>query len=107
MNDFREKRAEPRSMAGQYSSVEFTTSSSVLIYQFKVWNIAAKGMCILVKETSEAMQHLNVGDILEMKYYPVDRSGPPEMLKTEIRHITKNDEGRFQGHFFVGLLILE
>jgi hypothetical protein len=49
------------------------------------------------------MNHLTVGDILDMKYYPVEESSPAEYSKTEITHITRDEDGRFRGHFLVGL----
>jgi hypothetical protein len=63
-------------------------------------------MCVLIKEDSVVLQHLKEGDIVDMKYYSSDSLSPTEHLQTEIRHITKDDEGRFKGHFLVGLCIL-
>ncbi|MCK4485159.1 MAG: hypothetical protein KAU38_00170 [Desulfobacterales bacterium] len=39
--------------------------------------------------------------------YPTDSSSPPEYLKTQIKHITKDEQGQFKGHSLVGLLVLE
>lgn len=64
-------------------------------------------MCIAVKADSGLLKHLSVGDVLNIKYYPTDSSRPAEYLKTQIRHITKDEQGRFKEHFLVGLLILE
>ena len=64
-------------------------------------------MCILVKDDSEILNHLNVGDTIEMTYYLTDAQGASETLKTKIRHITENEDGRFRGHFLVGLSIIE
>ncbi len=32
---------------------------------------------------------------------------PSDYQKTEVRHITRNDQGRLKGHYLVGLEILE
>jgi hypothetical protein len=101
-----ERRTETRSAAERYYSVQFTTQGLASYYQFKLWNISKKGICILVKEGSDVLNHLEVGDTLEMTYYLADTQGAHENLKTQIKHITKNDNGRFQGHFMVGLSIL-
>ncbi len=61
----------------------------------------------MVKEGSELLNCLKVGDISELKYYTTNSSKPIEYLKTEIRHITKDEEGRFKGVYLVGLSILE
>ena len=101
-----ERRSEKRAEAERYYSVQFTAEGLVSLYQFKLWNISTKGMCILVKEDSEVLKHLSVGDTIEMTYYLADSQGAHETLKTQIKHITLNEDGRFQGHFMVGLSIL-
>ena len=100
------RRSEHRESVDQYHSVELTVSKNRIIYQFRIWNISQKGMCILLKEDSAAFDHIHVGDIIEMKYYPTESARPTEVFKTKIQHITKEDTGRFKGHFLVGLLIL-
>ena len=106
-NDQMERRAESRSRIEQYYSVEFRISDQDYLYQFKIRNISTKGVCVLIREDSDILKHLEVGDILDMKYYPGDLLSPPVNLKTQIKHITKDDEGRFKNHYLVGLSILE
>jgi len=100
-----DRRSEERTLVDRFFSVEFSKTGLDAIYQFKIWNISSKGICILVKEDSVLMGHLKVGDVLEMKYYPSDESGPVQQSRTEITHITRDAEGRFKGHFLVGLAI--
>jgi len=104
---FKERRSEPRSIIDQYYSVEFSIRACPFTYQFKIWDISRKGICVLVKEDSDLLNYLKVGDILNLKYYTTDSSKPVEFLKTEIRHLTKDEKGRFKGLFLVGLSILE
>ena len=101
------RRSEPRSITDQYHCVEFQPKGTATIFQFKIWDISSKGMCVLVKKDSSVMSYLNVGDIIEMKYYPTQPSGNMEALQTIIRHITKGEEGRFQRHYLVGLSVRE
>ncbi len=105
-NDFLEKRSEPRTVVDQYYSVDFSIGDESYVYQFKIWDLSSKGMCLLVKEDSAVLGHLKVGDIVNMRYYPPDSSKPGEYLKTKIRHMTKNEEGRFKGNCMVGISIL-
>lgn len=100
-----ERRSEHRSIDQRYYSVQFTTEGLGNFYQFKLWNVSPKGMCILVKEDSAVLEHLVVGDTIDMTYYLTDGSGESERLRTEIKHITRNDNGRFRGHCLVGLAI--
>lgn len=105
-DDSPDRRSEERSLAERYYSVQFTTNSLPSFYQFKLWNISSKGLCILVKEGSEVLNHLVVGDTIEMTYYLADGKGGQENFQTQIKHITKSEDGRFQGHFLVGLSII-
>jgi hypothetical protein len=100
-----DKRSEPRSIDEQYSSVEFSISKVHSLYQFKIWDVSPSGMSILVKEGSEVLNHIRVGDILDMKYYAKDSSEGTVTLKTEIRHITRDVPERIKGHLLVGLSI--
>ena len=106
VNEFKERRSEPRSIIDQYYSVEFSIRECPFTYQFKIWDISPRGICALVKEDSDLLNYLKVGDILNLKYYTTDSSKPIEFLKTEIRHITKDDTGRFKSLYLVGLSIL-
>ncbi len=101
-----ERRSESRSIIDQYYSVEFSIENTAFLYQFKIWNISPEGVCVLVREDSDLMNHIKVGDILDLKYCKPASSQYAE-LKTEIRHIDKNGTGRFQGLYQVGLSILE
>lgn len=60
-----------------------------------------------MKKGSAILEHIQVGDILNMKYYTTDSSKPTEYQKTEIKHITKDDQGRFKGHYLIGISVLE
>jgi len=104
--NLKERRSEPRSVIDRYYSVEFSISDCAFVYQFKIWDMSSKGICVLVKEDSDLLNQLKVGEILNLKYYTTDSSKPIEFLKTEIKHITKDEQGRFKGVCLVGLSIL-
>ena len=104
--EFEEKRSELRTKPQQYHSIEFEIPESKCIYQFKIWDVSSRGSCLLVRNDSEVLKKIEEGDVFEMKFYPADLSQPPEILKTQIIHITPEDQGRFRGHHLVGLLIL-
>jgi len=106
-SDFMEKRAKARTIVNEYYSVDLSVENESFLYQFKIWDLSSKGMCLLIKEGSAAMKYLNVGDEIKMKYYKADATSPGRYLKTEIRHITKCEEGQFKGHHLVGIKILE
>jgi hypothetical protein len=105
--DSTERRSERRSITDQYYSAEFSMKKGVFVYQFKIWDISPKGICVLVKEGSDLLNQLKVGDILDLKYYRSDPLKSADHLKTQIGYITKDDTGRFKGVYLVGLSILE
>ena len=96
-----------RNYLDQYSSVEISNNSVDFSYHFKLWNVAAASMCILVKEDSELLPKLKEGDKFNMKYYTGKSFCPAEYRETAIRHISKDDNGRFRGHYLVHLEILD
>lgn len=100
-------RTEPRQIVDKFYSVEFAVDGVESIYQFKIWNISTNGMCILVREDSALLPHLSEGDVFRMKYYANEPVGTMEHLKTEVKHITRDAQGRFRGHFLVGLSIID
>lgn len=91
----------------QYYSVEFSLPGHTLPYQFKIWYMGQKSMCLLVKEHSKIIKSIKVGDVLNMKYHSADALNCSKDIETEIRQIVKDDNGRFKGHFLVGLAIPE
>ena len=90
----------------QFHSVEFHVGELRLLYQSKVWCSDSEAMFTLIKEDSDVLNQIHVGDILNMRFYSSDRYCPPRDLETEIQYITKDTRGRFKGHFLVGLSII-
>lgn len=105
-NSYTEMRSEKRKSASKYSSVEFFIKELSIGYHCKVRDISPKGICIVVKEESPVLNHINVGDQLEMKYYYDQKEAGVELRHTEIKYISKHDEGKFKGHALIGLSIL-
>lgn len=100
-----EKRSEQRKRVDKYYSVEFMVKDLGRVYQFKIWDLSSKGMCILVKDDSKVLEHLNVGEVVKMKYYQEEQLQPVEHFETKVKHITKEESGRFKGHHMIGLSI--
>ena len=107
INKTLERKSQDTQQGHGYYSVEMAVEGLDFLYQFRIWNVASTPMCVLVKEDSDILPRLKVGKRLNMKYYSTGSIHPPEYLETAIRHITKNDHGRFKGHYLVGLEILE
>ena len=94
------------SQSGDFHSAELSVDGLQLAYQFKLWNVASKPH-LLIKQDSDILPWLNEGDVRAIKYYSSDSSSPPACLETQISEITKDEQGRFKGHYLVGLEILD
>lgn len=105
--DMRNRRSETRRVADEFHSVEVSISGMAPAYVYKLRDISSMGMSVVVKEGSDLLNLIEIGDILDMKFNPNEASDPVEYFKTEIRHITKDAQGRFRDHFIVGLSVLE
>ena len=70
-----DKRAKDKEVLDQFHSVEISLDGLDLPYQFKIWNIKPMPMCILVRDDSNILSQIKVGDILNMKYNNNRNSG--------------------------------
>ncbi len=102
-----DRRSEERSQANDFYSVELSLPGLIYVYQFSLWNLSAKGLCILVREDSPVLDFLTPGMVLEMKFYGPMNAEPPRVLNAEIKHVSHDPEGKFRDHVLVGLSILE
>ena len=100
-----ETRPDPCLMIDRYSSVEIAVNNSAFVYMFKIRNSPFAGIAILVKEDSVILRYLKVGDKVKMKYNPAVASELPEYRTTEIRHIIKDNNGRYNGHYLVDFAV--
>lgn len=104
-NSSEERRIEARKETNSIYGAELNMPG-VPIYRFKFKDISHNGACVLIKEDSSIMTHLKAGQTIEMMYNSPVLLGTPT-LKSEIKHITKAEQGRFKGHYLVGFLISE
>ncbi len=89
----------------KFHSVEFSIEGLEFTYQFKLWNMDSDSMHIIIKEDSNILTRLKAGNKLNIKYYSDNEPYPVTQMNTEISHVTKAEEGRFRGHYIVGLSI--
>ena len=87
-------------------SVEFSLKGLEIDYLFRLRDTNSDNKCVLVREDSRMLTLLKVGDVLPLKFNFNNTPHLSEYLNTAIRFIIKQDEGRFQGHYFVEFEIL-
>jgi hypothetical protein len=101
-----EKRAETRETLENMQSLELKLPN-LPIYVFKVKDTSPNGICFLAKTDSDVLNHIQEGQILNLRYHTEDTKKPSEVFTSEIKHITKMDKGSYKDHRLVGLMILE
>lgn len=106
MNDTN-RRSEPRIIVDEFYSIQFFLKEMSATYEFKLWDISSHGLCILIKNDSDILSALKVGDTLKVKYHPIMQSDETTINKTEIRHITPGEVYPFENYTLVGLMIIE
>ena len=101
-----DRRAETRQPTKKFHSVEMKLGA-LPIYLFKLKEVSSNGACFMVKEESAILKHLKVGQLLNMRYHTDNEMEPPEVFRSEIKHITKALENPYKGHYAVGIRLLE
>jgi hypothetical protein len=104
-SNFSERRSELRKEVDRLFGAEIKLLG-VPIHRFKFKDLSTNGACILIKEDSNMMNHLKAGQILNMRYYSPNNTDTPT-IRSEIKHITKAEQGRFKGHYLIGVFISE
>jgi hypothetical protein len=87
----------------EYDSAEFRLSQANLFYKFKIRNSISEPLFAVIKEGSLALESMKEGDIINMLYYPSDKSIPVESKDTKIKYITKDSPMAFRNHYVIGL----
>jgi len=96
---------KPQIQSPLFHSVELSIDGLEFSYHFKIWDINSNAMNIIIKEDSAIINRLKPGNRFNSKYYSDNGSYPMVELNTEISHITKAEDGKFKGHYIVGLTI--
>ncbi|MCF8067538.1 MAG: PilZ domain-containing protein [Desulfobacterales bacterium] len=99
-----EKRKEDRLLPEKYSNIEFSLKIDDFpsTYKFKLRDLSANGIGMLIKEDSDLVELIHEEDVLDMTYFSDDVAEDPKSIKTKIRHISKGTAEYFQGHYLVG-----
>jgi len=91
----------------QYDNVEISIDGMAPTYIFKLRDISPIGMGVLVKEDSDLLNQIEMGQIVNMRYNLAQQTDLSKCFETVIKQITTDAQGRFKGHLIVGLSVLE
>lgn len=94
--------------AGQeeYHSVEITLDDLTPLYQFKLRKTESCPMFFVVRQDSQLLERLQIGNVFQMKFYGHDMSCSASTLDTRIDRIFGDPQGRFKGHCVIELSII-
>lgn len=103
-NMSQENRSEPRSTSFSNYRVEIKLIGKP-IYQFRVIDLSNKGAGLLIKDDSEFLSMIKIGQLIDANLISPKGSNPSGMYKAEIKHITKPEKGQRKGHCLAGIAI--
>ena len=86
---------------------EIKISSDDLGYQFKLRQIDDKQGCFFINKNSSVLKLLEIGSVMDMKYWTADKIRRIKYVRAEINNITKQIHEPFKGHYKVSLSILK
>ncbi len=86
-----------------YHSAEFKLRHPRILYQFKIRKSNSEPVFAVVQEGSKALENIKEGDVINMRYYHLDKSIPADLINTKIKYITKDSSVGFKNHYVVGL----
>ena len=86
---------------------EIKISSDDLGYQFKLRQIDNYQGCFFVNKNSSILSLLEVGSVLDMKYWTAEKIRRVKSVRAEINNIAKQNHEPFKGHYKVSLSILK
>ena len=86
---------------------EIKISSDDLGYQFRLRQIDDSQGCFFVNKSSSVLKLLDIGSVMDMKYWTADKTRRIKYVRAEINNITKQSDEPFKGHYKICLSILK
>lgn len=103
----KESRSEVRNLAAEDASISFRPPGGEWEYQIKLRNFSDSGLGFLVKENSDLLKLIHVGDVFTVNYYRGFASMTARNLTVQVRHISFSAAGIPKQHVMVGLYFLK
>ncbi|MGD8991622.1 MAG: hypothetical protein PVI00_09245 [Desulfobacterales bacterium] len=86
---------------------EIRISRNDLGYQFKLQEINDHQGSFFINKNSAVLNILDVGAVLDMKYWTAEKIRLVKYVRAQIQDITRQKHEPFKGHYKVGLSILQ
>jgi hypothetical protein len=82
-------------------------STDDLGYQFKLRQIDDNQGCFFINKNSSVLKLLDIGSVMDMKYWTAEKTRRIKYVRAEINNISKQDHEPFKGHYKISLSILK
>ncbi|MEX1300351.1 MAG: PilZ domain-containing protein [Desulfotignum sp.] len=106
-NPKKESRSEPRIPASEGAIISFKPPGSEWEYNIKLRDFSTSGLGLLVKEDSDLLKYIRVGDVFAVNYHEDGVSmARVRHHKVQVRHISVPAAGKPENHMVVGLSFL-
>ena len=86
---------------------EIKISTDDLGYQFKLRQIDDNQGCFFLNKNSSVLKLLDIGSVMDMKYWTAEKTRRIKYVRAEINNIAKQNHEPFKGHYKVSLSILK
>ncbi len=106
-NPEKESRSNVRNLASEDASISFRPPGGQWEYQIKLREFSDSGLGLLVRENSDLLQHIHVGDVFVVNYHRGIDTMAAQNFKVQVRHISFPANGMPEKHVIVGLYFLE
>jgi hypothetical protein len=103
----KESRLEPRIKASEGGSISFKPPGSDWEYHIKLRDFSAGGLGLLVKEDSDLLKYIRVGDVFTVNYHEGAACMAVQPQTVKVCHISFPAGGLPEKHKIVGLSFFE
>jgi hypothetical protein len=103
----KESRSEIRNPAFEGASISFKPTGGVWEYQIKLREFSDSGLGLLVKQDSDLLKQICVGDVFAVNYYENSVPMTVQHRTVKVRHISFPPTGTPENHMIIGLRFLE
>jgi integration host factor subunit alpha len=105
-DEFAERRSQRR-IDDLPDGIAIVRVGGIPVYQFKLKDVSVNGTSFLVQNDSNILRNIRVGQEIDIRV-GLNAEGTVSTIyqRCEIRHITRQEAGRFKGNFIIGVNIL-
>ena len=103
----KETRSETRNPASEGASISFKPPGGAWEYQIKLREFSDSGLGLLVKQDSDLLKQICVGDVFTVNYYEDTVPMTVRHKTVQVRHISFLPTGIPENHMIIGLRFLE